>query len=73
MQRTDNTSRRTPPLNSACTSRQGTQDTRPAELDTQGLDARDVMCRPAAFFGLSKYASDPASRLIRGPLAYRPI
>jgi hypothetical protein len=72
MQRTDNTSRRTP-LNSACASRQGIQGARPAELDTQGLDARDVMCRPAAFFGLSKYASDPASRLIRGPLAYRPI
>lgn len=42
--------------------------------ELEGLQASDLARRPAAFFGLSKYASDRAARLVaRGPLAYQPV
>jgi hypothetical protein len=47
--------------------------TRPIQEDTQGIEVRDLLRRPAAFFGLSPHASDRAARLTRGPLAYQPI
>jgi hypothetical protein len=37
------------------------------------IDLRDLTRRPAAFFGLSPHATDRATRLTRGPLAYVPV
>jgi hypothetical protein len=68
-----NKNSRTRPSSSAAAVERSLKRLRPVEEDTQGLEVRDLLRRPAAFFGLSPHASDSAARLTRGSLAYRPI
>jgi hypothetical protein len=58
---------------SAATSRSRARHARSSSRgsDQPALDARDLLGRSAEFFGLHPFASDRASRAMRGAFAYR--